>query len=124
MDQLKIYLVGFFFTTMGLLTVMFMAATYGTKELGLDDSVLIPTILLIQLVGMLGAWLFARISGRLGNIRALIISIFIWIAGMRGCIFCHRCRRLCNSGHGCGAGNGWLTVSCPFHLFKNAAGNT
>ncbi len=78
-NHLKIYLSGFFFTTMGLLTVMFMAATYATKELGLPDSVLIPTILLIQLVGMLGAWLFARISGRYGNIRALIVSIIIWI---------------------------------------------
>ncbi len=45
MNHLKIYLSGFFFTTMGLLTVMFMAATYATKELGLTDSVLIPTIL-------------------------------------------------------------------------------
>jgi UMF1 family MFS transporter len=79
MDQLKIYLIGFFFMTMGLLTVMFMAATYGTKELGLSDDILIPTILLIQLIGMFGAWLFARISGRIGNIRALISSIIIWI---------------------------------------------
>lgn len=79
MKQLKIYLFAFFFTTMGLLTVMFMAATYGTKELGLSDNVLIPTILLIQLIGIFGAWLFARISGRIGNIQALIISIVIWI---------------------------------------------
>jgi MFS transporter, UMF1 family len=76
---LELYLSGFFFTTMGLLTVMFMAATYATKELGLSDSVLIPTILIINLVGMLGAFLFARLSGRYGNIRALIISIIIWI---------------------------------------------
>jgi UMF1 family MFS transporter len=62
-----------------LLTVMFMAATYGTKQLGLSDDVLIPTILLIQLIGMFGAWLFARISGRIGNIKALIVSIVIWI---------------------------------------------
>ncbi len=79
MNQLKIYLLGFFFMTMGLLTVMFMAATYGTKQLGLSDDVLIPTILLIQLIGMFGAWLFARISGRIGNIKALIVSIVIWI---------------------------------------------
>jgi UMF1 family MFS transporter len=79
MNQLKIYLIGFFFMTMGLLTVMFMAATYGTKELGLKDNILIPTILLIQLIGMFGAWLFARISGRIGNIKALIVSIVIWI---------------------------------------------
>jgi MFS transporter, UMF1 family len=87
MNQLKIYLAAFFFTTMGLLTVMFMAATYGTKELGLKEDVLIPTILLIQLVGMLGAWLFARISERLGNVRALIISIFNWILVCVGAYF-------------------------------------
>jgi MFS transporter, UMF1 family len=79
MNQLKLYLFGFFFMTMGLLTVMFMASIYGTKELGLNDNVLIPTILLIQLIGMFGAWLFARISGKIGNIKALIISIIIWI---------------------------------------------
>jgi UMF1 family MFS transporter len=28
---------------------------------------------------MFGAWLFARISGRIGNIKALILSIIIWI---------------------------------------------
>jgi UMF1 family MFS transporter len=87
MNQLKIYLAGFFFTTMGLLTVMFMAATYASKELKLPDGVLIPTILLIQLVGMLGAWLFARISERIGNIKALIISIFIWILVCIGVYF-------------------------------------
>jgi UMF1 family MFS transporter len=62
MKHLRLYLVGFFFMTMGLLTTMFMASTYGTKELGLDDSVLIPTVIIIQLVAMFGAWLFARVS--------------------------------------------------------------
>jgi MFS transporter, UMF1 family len=87
MRELKIFLVGFFFTTMGLLTVMFMAATYATKELGLKDEVLIPTILLIQLVGMAGAVLFARLSAKRGNIRALIVSIIIWILVCIGVYF-------------------------------------
>jgi UMF1 family MFS transporter len=64
---------------MGLLTVMFMAATYGEKELGLKDEVLIPTILIIQLVGMGGAWLFARLSARWGNLKALMLSVGVWI---------------------------------------------
>jgi UMF1 family MFS transporter len=89
MKQLKIYLVGFFFMTMGLLTVMFMAATYGTKELGLQDKILIPTILLIQLVGIFGAWSFARISGRIGNVKTLIFSIFGWIGVCIGAFFIH-----------------------------------
>jgi UMF1 family MFS transporter len=89
MQQLKIYLFGFFFMTMGLLTVMFMAATYGTKELGLKDDILIATILLIQLIGMFGAWLFARISGRIGNIKALILAIVIWIMVIISVFFVH-----------------------------------
>jgi MFS transporter, UMF1 family len=77
--RLSMFLIGFFFVMMGLLTVMFMAATYGEKELGLKDNVLIPTILIIQLVGMFGAWLFARISGKLGNLKAFLLSLVIWV---------------------------------------------
>ncbi len=76
---LSIYLAGFFFMMMGLITVMFMAASFGKKELNLDDDLLIATILVIQLVGMFGAWLFARLSEKLGNLRALILSVVIWI---------------------------------------------
>jgi UMF1 family MFS transporter len=75
---LSLYLTGFFFLMMGLLTTMFMAATYGEKQIGLKEDVLIPTILAIQLVGMLGAWMFARISQRLSNLRALMITIVMW----------------------------------------------
>jgi UMF1 family MFS transporter len=73
------YLTGFFFLMMGLLTTMFMAATYGEKQIGLKEGVLIPTVLAIQLVGMLGASMFARISKKLGNLRALMISVIAWV---------------------------------------------
>jgi UMF1 family MFS transporter len=76
--KLSMYLTGFFFLMMGVLTTMFMAATYGEKEMGLKEDVLIPTILVIQLVGMLGAWMFARISQKLGNLRTLMITIVAW----------------------------------------------
>lgn len=76
--KLSMYLTGFFFMMMGLLTTMFMAATYGEKEMGLKEDVLIPTILVIQLVGMLGAWMFARISEKIGNMKALMITILAW----------------------------------------------
>ncbi len=77
--QLSIYLLGFFFIMMGILTTMFMAATFGEKELGLKEGVLIPTILVIQLVAMFGAWFFAKLSGRIGNLKAMIVSVVIWI---------------------------------------------
>lgn len=76
--KLSMFLTGFFFLMMGVLTTMFMAATYGEKEMGIKEDVLIATVLGIQLVGMLGAWMFARISEKLGNIRALMITIIAW----------------------------------------------
>lgn len=76
--SLTLYLAGYFFFMMGLLTVMFMAATFGVKEIGLEDEVLIPTILVINLVGMFGAWFFAKLSGKIGNLPALIISLVAW----------------------------------------------
>lgn len=84
---LSLYLTGFFFLMMGLLTTMFMAATYGEKQIGLKEDVLIPTILAIQLVGMLGAWMFARISERWGNLRALMITIMMWAVICVGAFF-------------------------------------
>ena len=75
---LSLFLVSYFFFMMGLLSVMFMAANFGKKEVGLDDSVMIPTLLLIQLVGMAGAWSFARLSGKIGNLRALMIALSAW----------------------------------------------
>lgn len=76
--KLSMYLTGFFFMMMGVLTTMFMAATYGEKEMGLKEDVLIPTILVIQLVGMFGAWMFARLSEKVGNLRALMVTILSW----------------------------------------------
>jgi MFS transporter, UMF1 family len=76
--KLSMYLAGFYFLMMGILTTMFMAVIYGKKQLGLGDDVLIPTVLAIQLVGMLGAWTFARISGLIGNLPALMITIVAW----------------------------------------------
>jgi len=87
MPKLKLFLVGFFFVTMGLLTVMFMAATYGEKQIGLKADVLIATVLVIQLIGMAGAWLFARLSGRLGNVRAFSISVVAWVLICVGAYF-------------------------------------
>jgi len=77
-NALSLYLVCYFFFMMGLLSVMYMAATFGKKEVGLDNSVMTPTLLLIQLVGMGGAWGFARLSGKIGNLRALMIALSAW----------------------------------------------
>lgn len=73
------FLLAYFFYSMGVQTVMYVAALFGDKELHLDGSVLIVTILLIQLVAIPGATFFARLSGRVGNVRALMTNVAIWV---------------------------------------------
>jgi UMF1 family MFS transporter len=73
------YLLGFFFTSMGVQTVMYVASLFGEEELHLDTGVLIGTILVIQLIAILGAWAFSLISAAIGNIYTLIITIVIWM---------------------------------------------
>lgn len=77
--KLTLYLIGFFFVMMGLITTMFMSVTFGEKEVGLDDTVLIPILLIIQIVGMGGAWFFSRLSSKIGNLKSLIITVGIWV---------------------------------------------
>jgi UMF1 family MFS transporter len=73
------YLLGFFFTSMGVQTVMYVASLFGEEELHLETAVLIGTILVIQLIAIFGAWAFSRISAIIGNIYTLIITIIIWM---------------------------------------------
>lgn len=76
---LKRYLLSFFFFTMGVQTVMFLATLFGTDELNLPGDRLILALLLIQLVGAAGSWMFARVSQLKGNKYTLTVMLFLWI---------------------------------------------
>ena len=75
----KKFLSAFFFYNMGAQTVMFLGALFGSKELKLPSDALIITILLIQLVAIVGAYVFSKISESIGNTRSLLIIVLIWI---------------------------------------------
>lgn len=77
--KIKRYLWGFFFTSMGLQTIMYVASLFGSEELKLPTQDLIITILIIQIIAIGGAWIFSRLSAKIGNIYTLIITILIWI---------------------------------------------
>lgn len=79
--QLKRFLFSFFAYSMGVQTVMLMAVLFAKKEIaGLEDTNLIISVLLIQFVGIAGSYLFSFLSRKIGNIKALGVAIFIWIA--------------------------------------------
>jgi UMF1 family MFS transporter len=64
---------------MGVQTVMYLAPLFAKKEIELESANLIMTILIIQLVAIVGATFFNYTSSKLGNTRALLIGIAIWI---------------------------------------------
>jgi len=78
-STLKRFLLAFFFYNMGTQTVMYVATLFGNSELHLDTGILIAVVLIIQFVAIGGAFLFAALSKRFGNIYALTIAIVIWI---------------------------------------------
>ncbi len=73
------FLTAFFLYNMALQTVMYVAATFGSKEIKMESSNLILTILIIQVVGILGSFLFSALSKKFGNVKALSIGVSIWV---------------------------------------------
>jgi MFS transporter, UMF1 family len=84
---LKRFLLSFFFYNMGVQTVMFLAALFGDKEIKLEASKLIATILILQLVAIPGAYGFAALSKAIGNIKTLAVAVFFWIGICIGAYF-------------------------------------
>ena len=80
--RLKRYLIAFFFFNTGVQTVMLMAVTFAKREINwgsIGDNGLIISILLIQILGAAGAYLMSWLSGKIGNLRTLIIVVFWWV---------------------------------------------
>lgn len=82
--QLRRFLYAFFSYSMAVQTIMLIATYFGIEELdwGTQNSTtgLIISILLIQLVAIVGATLTSKASARFGNFNTLIVINFIWIA--------------------------------------------
>lgn len=78
--EIKQFLPAFFFYAIGVQTLMIVASSFGEKILHLGAERLIATILLIQLVAILGAFLMSYLSRIYGNIKVLIVVVMLWIA--------------------------------------------
>ena len=76
---LKRYLFSFFFYNMGVQTVMYMATYFASDELHMHTTQLLSVVLIIQLVAIGGAWIFAKFSEKYGNKISLISLVIIWI---------------------------------------------
>lgn len=81
---LKSYLWAFFVYSMAVQTIMLVAAYFGEKEIAWqNDSAkttgLIVSILLIQLIAIMGAFFTSKVSNKIGNIKTLMVLVALWI---------------------------------------------
>jgi MFS transporter, UMF1 family len=82
--QLRRFLGSYFMYNMGVQTVMIMAVPFAAKAIQWESKQqqsqnLIVSILLIQFLGVAGAFLMSRISRTLGNLKTIGMVIFFWI---------------------------------------------
>jgi len=77
--NVKYFLISFFFYSAGVQTVIYLASTFATDELKFEAAELILVILILQLVAIAGAYLFAWISSKTSNKKSLLFMLFIWI---------------------------------------------
>ena len=81
-QTLKVFLIAFFIYSIALQTVILVATYFGEAEINWNEGEktfgLILSILLIQLIAVIGAILSAKISERIGNLKTLISLNIIW----------------------------------------------
>jgi len=77
---LKRFLSSYFMYNMAVQTIMVMAVAFANKEIiGIKSADLIISILIIQFLGIAGAFLMSKLSSRIGNIKTIGLAILIWI---------------------------------------------
>jgi MFS transporter, UMF1 family len=77
--NLSIFLLAFFFYVEGVNTVIFFSGNYASTTLHFSLEQLIVFFLIVQTTAILGAVVFGIVSDAIGQKKAIIISLVIWI---------------------------------------------
>lgn len=73
------FLYSFFFYSMGVQSVMLLAPLFGEAEIGMSGDEMIYIVLIVQVLAIVGAYLFAFISNKKGNKFAIGLAVVIWM---------------------------------------------
>jgi UMF1 family MFS transporter len=76
--QAFLMIIAFLIYNDGIGTIIRMATTYGT-EIGIGATAQMVAILLVQIVGVPFAFLFGRLSGRIGPKRAILLGLLVYV---------------------------------------------
>ena len=78
--QLALFLVAFLIYNDAIQTVIVMATPFGSQEIGMSQGELIACFLMIQGVALFGSIGFGFLVDRVGNKRAVGLSLVVWLA--------------------------------------------
>lgn len=76
--HLALFLIAYLVYNDGIHTVSTMATIYGTQELNLSTTVLMVTLLAVQIIAIGGALVFSRIANLLGTKRTVMLTLLLW----------------------------------------------
>ncbi len=85
--DLTIFLVAFLCYNDGIQTIISISAIYAREELQLTQGTIIGCFLMIQFMAMPGALFFARLGEKIGTVRAILISLTIFLLV---CVFAYK----------------------------------
>lgn len=71
LPRLKRFLSSFFIIDLGVQTIVIIAPLFAMKVFGMKGGELVPLVLIMQFLGIAGAFVFSKVSKRYGNIVAL-----------------------------------------------------
>ncbi len=74
----KRFLAAFFLYDAGVQTAMFLAPMFAKSVLNMDGGQLIKTVLILQVVAILGSYLAAKLSEWQGNKVSIMVMLVIW----------------------------------------------
>lgn len=83
-NNTKRFLAAFFCYNAGVQTIIYLASLFASQELQLPQAKLIITILILQIVAIGGAAVFAKVSEAKGNKFAIMLILCVWIVD---CVF-------------------------------------
>ncbi|MFZ1729024.1 MAG: MFS transporter [Bacteroidota bacterium] len=74
-----LFLIAFLLYSDGIQTVTSISTQFGQEEVGLSMGDLAEVILIVQFVGVMGAFLFERLARRFGTKRTILFSLIVYI---------------------------------------------
>ncbi len=71
LPRLKKFLSAFFVVDLGVQTIVIIAPLFAIKVFGMEGGELVPMVLIMQFLGIVGAFIFSKVSKKYGNVAGL-----------------------------------------------------